>query len=140
MSTLYLLDTNILVHLVRGDETWQQIKSDYDLLLTQTRPIISPVTEAELRSLAYQWSWGERNLDQMRYYLGYFGRSPLDTPAMLEAYALIDSYSERVGRSMGKNDVWIAATAHTLNARLLTTDQDFLHLDPLFLTVAHVVL
>ena len=37
------------------------------------------------------------------------------------------------GVPMGKNDVWIAATAHVTGARLLTTDRDFDHLDPTFL-------
>ena len=138
MATLYLLDTNILVHLVRSDALWQQIRERYDLLMTETRPLLSPATEAELRSFAYQRHWGDVRLEQMRYYLGYFGRAPLETPSMLEAYALIDAYSERVGRSMGKNDVWIAATAHVTGARLLTTDQDFLHLAELFLTMEYI--
>jgi len=34
---------------------------------------------------------------------------------------------------MGKNDLWIAATAHVTGATLLTTDKDFDHLDPQFL-------
>ncbi len=34
---------------------------------------------------------------------------------------------------MGKNDVWIAATASVVEAVLLTTDADFDHLDPRFL-------
>ena len=133
MATLYLLDTNILVHLVRADATWQQIRDRFDLLMTETRPILSPVTEAELRSLAYQWRWGEARFEQMRFYLGYFGRAPLETPPMFESYALIDAFSERTGHSMGKNDVWIAAAAHVTGATLLTTDRDFLHLDDTFL-------
>ncbi len=39
---------------------------------------------------------------------------------------------------MGKNDLWIAATASVLNAKLLTTDHDFDHLDSIFLTVVYV--
>ena len=74
-------------------------------------------------------------MDQMRFLLGYFARAPLETPAMLEAYALIDAFSERTGRAMGKNDVWIAATAHVTGATLLTTDHDFQHLDSLFISL-----
>jgi tRNA(fMet)-specific endonuclease VapC len=33
-------------------------------------------------------------------------------------------------RNMGKNDIWIAATARVLGATLLTTDKDFNHLLP----------
>jgi hypothetical protein len=36
---------------------------------------------------------------------------------------------------MGKNDLWIAATAHALNAILLTTDNDFDHLNNIFFEV-----
>jgi predicted nucleic acid-binding protein len=41
-------------------------------------------------------------------------------------------------RNMGKNDLWIAATASTLNIPLLTTDNDFDHLNGVFLEVKKV--
>ena len=41
-------------------------------------------------------------------------------------------------RNMGKNDLWIAATASVYNLRLLTTDNDFGHLDSQFLNLAKV--
>jgi tRNA(fMet)-specific endonuclease VapC len=121
------------------DATGQAIKAKYDLLMTATRPIISFVTEGEMRSLAYQFGWGAAKVDQMHFYLGYFDHAPIDTPATIEAYALIDAYSERAGRTMGKNDVWIAATAYVTGATLLTTDADFDHLTPLFLTIERVI-
>ena len=34
---------------------------------------------------------------------------------------------------MGKNDLWIAATAHASGAVLVTTDQDFEHLHGVWL-------
>jgi tRNA(fMet)-specific endonuclease VapC len=66
--------------------------------------------------------------------------------AVLQSYAEIDAFSQGkltsknlpVGmsaRNMGKNDLWIAATASVLNATLLTTDDDFDHLNGVFLTV-----
>ena len=39
---------------------------------------------------------------------------------------------------MGKNDLWIAAVAVAANGWLLTTDKDFLPLDPYFLHVEWV--
>ena len=47
---------------------------------------------------------------------------------------MIDAHLQRTGRPLGKNDVWIAATAAVTGARLLTTDKDFDRLDPLFLS------
>ena len=41
-------------------------------------------------------------------------------------------------RNMGKNDLWIAATTHVLDLTILTTDNDFDHLDNVFIKVAKV--
>jgi tRNA(fMet)-specific endonuclease VapC len=69
------------------------------------------------------------------------GSSPL-----MDAYADIDAYSQGKhrlyplpagfsARNMGKNDLWIAATAFLLDIKLLTTDHDFDHLHPHFMEV-----
>jgi len=55
-------------------------------------------------------------------------------PDVFEAYAAIDAFSESIGISMGKNGVWIAAAAQTLQALLLTTDKDFDHLHPIYIS------
>jgi predicted nucleic acid-binding protein len=39
---------------------------------------------------------------------------------------------------MGKNDLWIAATASVLGAKLLTTDHGFDHLSGIFLEVVYI--
>lgn len=36
---------------------------------------------------------------------------------------------------MGKNDMWIAATAFATNATLLTADGKFMHLDKEFINI-----
>jgi tRNA(fMet)-specific endonuclease VapC len=41
---------------------------------------------------------------------------------------------------MGKNDLWIAATASVLSATLLTTDKDFDHLKDVFLSLERISL
>lgn len=134
MSPLYLPDTNILVHLIRQDAIGQRIQALYDPLMAAPRPILCIVTAGELRSLAYQFQWGTRKLDQVNFLLNYFKRVSLDHPDIIEAYAVMDAYSESIGRSMGKNDIWIAATAKIMGATVLTTDRDFDHLDPQFIT------
>ena len=75
-QTLFCLDTNILVHCVREDATWTEIRDDYQLLLIEPRPKISIVSSGELRSLALQFHWGEAKLDQMEFVLGYFDEVP----------------------------------------------------------------
>ena len=61
---------------------------------------------------------------------------------LLQAYADIDAYSKGnlaanplngSAIKMGKNDIWIAATAKIAHAALITTDGDFDHLKDEFI-------
>jgi tRNA(fMet)-specific endonuclease VapC len=130
LDILYLLDTNILVHIIRNDPLGQYIKAIYGLFMAEPRPIICTVSEGELRSLAYQWKWGVRRNEQIRFLLDYFDDASIERSAVQLAYAMIDSYSLSFGHAMGKNDIWIAAACYVTGARLLTTDTDFDHLHP----------
>jgi predicted nucleic acid-binding protein len=133
-TTLYFLDTNILVHLVREDGIGQYLKGAYSLYTVEPRPIISGVTEGELRSLAIQWKRGAQKQDKMRYLLSFFWRMQIEKPEVYEAYAAIDSHNKRNGMRMSENDTWIAASTHVMRACLLTTDTDFDHLQAIFIT------
>lgn len=134
LPPLYLLDTNVLVHYVRASNVWEQVRSKYQPLLIEPRPVISVVTVGELRSLALQWKWGNKKLDHLEYALGFFRVLTIQDPDVIRAYATLDAYCESLGQSLGKNDVWIAATAVATGACLLTTDRDFDRLAPQFLT------
>jgi tRNA(fMet)-specific endonuclease VapC len=130
----YFLDTNILVHIVRRNAIGQYLVNRYSLYTVDPRPMISDVTEGELRSLAFQWKWGAEKKAQMEFVLSYFWRIAISTSDVFEAYAVIDAYSESKGITMGKNDVWIAASTYVSQALLLTTDKDFDHLQPFFIS------
>jgi len=58
---------------------------------------------------------------------------PLPFANVIENYVAVSEFSRRAGRVLGKNDLWIAATARTTGATLLTTDKDFDHLAPTLL-------
>ncbi len=135
MSDLYLFDSNILIHLIRESTLGDYIRQTYRPLVADPRPLISVVTEGELRSLAHQWKWGQYKKEQMRFFLNYFLRVPVDAEDVFEAYAMIDAYGESFGHPMGKNDIWIAAAANATGSIIVTTDTDFDHLQPDFLTV-----
>jgi tRNA(fMet)-specific endonuclease VapC len=65
----------------------------------------------------------------------------LDTNILVHAArraATLDAFSRVKGVKMGKNDLWIAASAYCLNAVLLTEDTDFDHLNNVFIQVAGV--
>jgi len=44
---------------------------------------------------------------------------------VLTRYAEIDAHLLGIGRSIGDNDVWIAAAASAAGATLITSDRDF---------------
>jgi tRNA(fMet)-specific endonuclease VapC len=60
----------------------------------------------------------------------------ISEPTIVNNYAKINYFSEKIvkpARPMGQNDIWIAATAATLGAWLMTTDDDFDHLHPKYI-------
>ena len=127
----YLLDTNILLAYVRWQALAQSIEATYQLGARQPTPIISIVSEAEIRVLAAQNRWGAFKLRMLEEkMLDFLTVVPIPYKDVIAAYVEIDDYSRRHGRMMGKNDVWIAATARVTEATILTTDKDFDHLHP----------
>ena len=133
---LYVFDTNILIHSVRGGAVWGDIKSKCNPLMTEPCPLVSIVTHGELRSFAAQREWGQWKQEQAAFLLDYFVRVDVTvdvtSEVMLQTYAEIDTWSRRRSVRMGKNDLWIAATAAVADAILVTTDRDFDHLHGVF--------
>jgi tRNA(fMet)-specific endonuclease VapC len=126
--TGYLLDTNILVSLIRGNALGVYIDSTYSLRSTLARCTISVVTVGEMLSLTRQFGWGTGKVNALKAILDELVWVDINTDDVLDAYAEVDHYSDTVGRSMGKNDAWIAATAKVTKVTLLTSDKDFDHL------------
>lgn len=141
----YVLDTNILIHILTGSEKGV----DAQKRTQENNPylIISIVTKAEITSIAMQRKWGKRKLSSLNSLLDEFLIIPIDNEEMVEAYAEIDAFSQgkldgkplnQSSRNMGKNDLWIAATTYLTNSTLLTTDNDFEHLDSSYFPIENL--
>jgi tRNA(fMet)-specific endonuclease VapC len=126
----YLMDTPIVLAYARANELGRWIEATYQLLSNPETPLISAVTIGEMLSLARQFDWGETRTQRLRELLLRFIAVPLEYAGLFDAYAELDDWSHRRGRAIGKNDLWIAATAHVTGALLLTTDLDFDALHP----------
>jgi tRNA(fMet)-specific endonuclease VapC len=141
----YVLDTNILLHYLRGTELSIWIDQHYRPLdSTINESIISVVTVGEIRALAKINHWGQRRLDKIDDLLEELLITDINTEDLIERYAEIDAFSHdkiigrplgMTARNMGKNDLWIAATTSILDATLLTTDKDFNHLHNQYLNL-----
>jgi predicted nucleic acid-binding protein len=129
----YLLDTNVLLLLVRGGPQGHAIDARFRLRESVVRPCISIVTVGEIRVLAQRQSWGEARREVLERTLSAVVVVDINHPSVLDAYvemALACDTHPSGARVMGKNDLWIAACARAADAFLLTTDKDFNHLVP----------
>ncbi len=133
----YLLDTNIVLTYIRDTPQSRRLEEDLQLLSGQHNLIVSVVSIGELKSIAKQNKWGKQKMQQLLDALDDFLIADINVENVIDKYAEIDAYSQGKldgsatdfsSRNMGKNDLWIAATASVYNVELLTTDRDFDHL------------
>jgi tRNA(fMet)-specific endonuclease VapC len=128
-SQLFILDTNILVHLIRDSPIGRLVARQFDLLNPYSTQLISVVTAGEIRALAKKRCWGLRRIEALKDLVRELVVLPLGSEPVLSTYAEIDCHLQKAGLHMGQNYMWIAATAAAAKAHLLTTDKDF---DPLY--------
>jgi tRNA(fMet)-specific endonuclease VapC len=124
----YLLDTNIIVALMRDNDLGRSIETTYGLRASLNRSLISVVTVGEMLSLVRQFGWGKLKITALETLLKQLVWIDINDDSMLDAYGELDHESLKAGRRMGQNDVWIAAAARVSRMTLLTTDRDFDHL------------
>jgi tRNA(fMet)-specific endonuclease VapC len=147
----YILDSNILLFLVRENTFIQNEIQQRQIFTPQNQVNISIVTAGGLYSLAMQNNWGQNKYLKLENLILRFRPLPIDSQDLVEVYAEIDTYSKTkhptlklpIGQTavkMGKNDLWIAALTHILDATLLTTDADFDHLNNVFFKVERIIL
>lgn len=127
-SVGYLLDTNVLVALIRANVLGETIDRQFGLRAALNRSMICVVTAGEMLSLARQFGWRQKKIEELQALLDEVVWIDINHPDILDAYGEIDYASRTQGQKMGKNDVWIAATAKVSRTTLLTTDRDFDHL------------
>jgi len=129
----YILDTNILIRLIRNDALGQQIDADYNLRSSLASSMICVVTVGEIRAFARKIGWGKKKLDDLQNIVSELVWVDINRDEIFEAYSEIDHFSEKVvkpAHPIGQNDMWIAAATKATGATLLTTDKDFDHLHP----------
>ncbi len=139
----YLYDTNILAFIIKQEPTIEKFEKAIAQDSGNLR-IISIVTKAEIETLAVLFKWGDHKREQLKTLLDQFLIVPIDSQQIVAAYFELDTYSQGkhlnkssglTARNMGKNDLWIAATAMATDSTLLTSDKDFDHLNEVFIAV-----
>lgn len=104
-----------------------RIRAKISNLATNDRAVICAITRGEVLYGLERLPLGKRRADLEAEARKLF--SQLDCVAVPERagdrYAAIKSAAERQGTPLGENDLWIAATALSINAVLVSTDSDF---------------
>jgi tRNA(fMet)-specific endonuclease VapC len=140
-----IYDTNILLQIVRKVDSMERLQARFNFQYLEE--FISIATVAEIRSLAIQFSWGTNRIERMNEVLLDLPILEISSQEIVDKYVEIDCYSKRKhpyltsnfsAIKMGKNDLWIAATASVHECTLLTMDLDFQHLQDKFIDIAYV--
>jgi tRNA(fMet)-specific endonuclease VapC len=102
------------------------------------------VTLGEIESIALRNNWGEKKLAAVQKFFTKCIIADINSKDVIRMYGEIDNFSQgkskdkllgSTSRNMGKNDIWIAATAAITKSVLLTSDKDFSHLNKSFFSV-----
>jgi len=144
----YTLDTNILLFYVRDKEARKFIENTYAPFDKNNEAIISIVSVGEIMVLAATNNWSEKKLTLIQKLIDKLIIIELKFEDLIDSYIEIEKYNrnihpikKRLGShiKMGKNDIWIAATAMTTKSILLTADKDFEHLNEVLIKVELVI-
>ncbi|MCE7054807.1 type II toxin-antitoxin system VapC family toxin [Algoriphagus sp. AGSA1] len=144
-----LLDTSVILHYMRGDETFRKVEEDYNLLNDPSRIIlISAISIGEIAGFFLRRGYGNKQTERWRKLLEKSITLSIDgkDENLMEAFAELQAYSQNnhptlsagKSRTIGQNDLWIAATAKTIGATLFTKDPDFEHFHEVFFTIVKV--
>ena len=143
----YLLDTNILLIYARDTEFTRKLEEELRLFEPNNNLVLSVVSLGEIKSIGKQNNWGDKKIKRLFEILNLFLIADINVEDIIERYAEIDAFSQGkldkkkpklTSRNMGKNDLWIAATASVLELELLTTDSDFDHLSGRYIKLRKV--
>ncbi len=139
----FVLDTGIVLGYFLKTHYAEDIEENIKPFKSPNTAIICIVTKGEILSISKQRHWGSGKIESLEQLLATIPSVDISDERVINSYAEIDAYSQgkltsnplpdgMSSRNMGKNDIWIAAIAHTTKATLLTTDGDFDHLNRVY--------
>jgi tRNA(fMet)-specific endonuclease VapC len=138
----YLLDTNVLLHWLRGSKLSQTIDGQFQLMSSNFRPLICEVTIGEIEAFAMSSKWGDERRRKLAEVKTKLVVVDLSDDRIMRAYAEFSTLAKDQGLAIfhDKNDLWIAAATKVSGATVLTTDgkaflalRDGKHLDAVVL-------
>jgi tRNA(fMet)-specific endonuclease VapC len=124
MSGRYLLDTNVVIALFRGDA---EVQARYEVV---QEVFVPSMTLGELYFGAAKSSRQEANAAKVKEFAAFCAVIGTDA-VTAQHYGLIKAQLKRKGRPIPENDIWIAACALQHGLVLATRDGHFDDVDGL---------
>ena len=120
----YLLDTSTCSLLMQDNS---RVKGRLDSLTESDYHFTCPIVKGEILFGIGRLPSGKRRQDLEQRANELFATVPCDPipENVADVYAQIKIAGEQRGKSLGECDLWIAATALTLDAILVTSDSDY---------------
>lgn len=147
----YLLDTGLLLGFTREAPWALKARELLNLDDPETMVFTSVICKGEMLALAEKNGWRSNRRARLEQLLNQITSLDITNPRVLSAYALIDAWTHgksvqspqrtpppKPAITMKQNDLWIAATANATGATLVSTDNDFKHLNEIWLTFVFV--
>jgi tRNA(fMet)-specific endonuclease VapC len=113
-----MLDTNVIIKYLSGDKFTKQLIDNASSIS------ISVIVVGELHYGAQKSSRTESNMALFTDFLSNFMIVPIDEN-IAAAYGEVKNQLHKNGVNIPENDIWIAATAKSLNCNLITFDAHF---------------
>ena len=148
-----VLDTGILLGIVRGLPWADKVHSDFSLDKGSTVVATSVVCFGELLSISERLGWEQKKKNELEQIMESITILTLNKRSVLNAYAKINAWTHsgnvqiiapngapppKPAISMKQNDMWIAATAYSFKGTLLSTDKDFAHLNNIWIDYCYI--
>ena len=135
-----------MVHYIRNSDKYNDWRTKFKFFDEGNNVFLSVINIGEIESLAYQLNWGVSRRQRLQEIIKDIQLIGI-YEEIIHAYAEIDAFSQGklagrplrlTPRNMGKNDIWLAATAHIGQFKFITTDNDFNHLDKQYIQLLKV--
>lgn len=93
---LHLLDTNVLVALIRAGALGQHIDTTYQPRQARFKPLVSVVSIGEMQSLARQFAWGPKKIAEISKLVENLVVEDISSPDILAAMERLTTQAVRL--------------------------------------------
>lgn len=144
-----LLDTSVILHYMRDDELSRKIEATHHLVSDPGKLVLlTAINIGEMEGFFLRKGYGEKQTARWKRLIDKAIILNVDgkDAKLMKAYAEIQAFCQNNhptlksgnSKTIGQNDMWIAAIANVTQSTLFTKDPDFDHLKGVFVELVKI--